>query len=294
MKEFPEDEGYDDQFPLEFPFWYGEQLKASADGCLRYFVPTSQSEQLLDDYMTDLIQSFFNPSLQINADSISPKSSSPKIPLHFATPFDMDAYLKRLKRDFIDRATRTANPGMIGHMTSSLPFFQRPLAKLIAAMNQNVVKTETSSTFTNLERETIGMLHRTFYNNSSLFYETYGQSSRDCLGVLCSGGTIANISALWMARNTCLSEKRVSKIGVYSAMNELGYSRAVIIGSEMLHYSFKKAADILGIGEDGICCIPTDESFSIRADLLVQKIQQLKAENTLIISVIGIAGTTET
>jgi glutamate decarboxylase len=31
---------------------------------------------------------------------------------------------------------------MIGHMTSSLPYFARPLSRLVTTMNQNPVKTE--------------------------------------------------------------------------------------------------------------------------------------------------------
>ena len=44
-------------------------------------------------------------------------------------------------------------PAMIGHMTMSLPYYIRPLSKLVTAMHQNNVKTETGKTTTFIERE---------------------------------------------------------------------------------------------------------------------------------------------
>ncbi len=85
-----------------------------------------------------------------------------------------------------------------------MPYFHIPLAKLLTTLNQNTVKFETSSSFTFLERETIHLLHDAFYHNTTK-YEEWNLRTDVCVGMVCSGGTIANLTALWVARNNILS-----------------------------------------------------------------------------------------
>ncbi|KAI9339393.1 pyridoxal phosphate-dependent transferase [Obelidium mucronatum] len=187
-------------------------------------------------------------------------------------------------------------------MTSALPYFHRPLAKLLTAMNQNVVKLETASTTTYLERETIAMMHHEFYGSTCTksFYTHYIHSFDTALGVFTSGGTIANLTAMWVARNRALGPKPernftgVDKEGLFKSLNVYGYTGAVILGSKMLHYSLKKAVDLLGLGDDGLCLIDVDDKFKIKPDVLERKIEEFKEARVLVIAIIGIAGTTET
>ncbi|KAJ3151919.1 hypothetical protein HDU89_001560 [Geranomyces variabilis] len=235
-------------------------------------------------------------------------------------------YMSYLQTHVVDKSTRVSAPSMIGHMvslkgagssalscrnvlyadmlkpnprqTTSLPFFHRPLARLVTALHQNTVKVETSSTISNLERQTIAMLHREFYGHPEMFYEEQALNPSKCLGIFCSGGTIANISAMWIARNKALPATDafagVHKAGLLSAMKYYGYDGAVVIGSSMLHYSFKKAIDLLGLGDDQLCLIPTDNQFRMRVDLLEAQIKKFQRENILIIAVVAVCGTTET
>eukprot|EP00392_Amoebophrya_sp_AT5.2_P018772 g19395.t1 len=75
--------------------------------------------------------------------------------------------------DIVRDGIHTAAPTMVGHMTSALPCYTSELAKLIAAMNQNVVKTETAKTVTFAERETMARVHRVLYQNEESFL-SYG------------------------------------------------------------------------------------------------------------------------
>jgi glutamate/tyrosine decarboxylase-like PLP-dependent enzyme len=144
------------------------------------------------------------------------------------------------------------------------------------------------------------MMHRMFYARDLKFYQLFAQSVDTALGVVCSGGTIANITAMWLARNKALSAnpdlgiEGISKIGLVKSMKLHGYEGAVIIGSELMHYSFRKAVDLLGLGEDGICLIPSDDKFQMRVALLREKVREFKINNILIIAIVCIAGTTET
>lgn len=97
-----------------------------------------------------------------------------------------------------------AIPLLCAAQTTALPYFHRPLAKLVTAMNQNTVKVETSSAVTFLERETLAKLHHAFYQFDAAMYERYTHRAEACLGSITSGGTLANLTALWCARNTAL------------------------------------------------------------------------------------------
>ncbi|KAJ3303393.1 hypothetical protein HDV03_003962 [Kappamyces sp. JEL0829] len=268
----------------------------SNDSVLNYFHSSSLDEQMLDQYLISLADNF-GGSGPIYATHIQPSSIQAQLSQTPSAPQSMQKYLQGLKIN-VDMATKTGAATQIGHMSSALPYFHRPLARLLTALNQNVVKAETASTFTSLERETIAMLHKDFYNSSDDFYTEFKQASDRALGVACSGGTIANVTAMWAARNSCLALRNsfegVAKEGLLRGLQEYGYSRACIVGSHLMHYSFKKAADLLGLGEDGLVLVPTDEKYRMRVDALKEILGQLKEQNVLVIAVVAICGTTET
>ncbi|KAI8828196.1 pyridoxal phosphate-dependent transferase [Chytriomyces cf. hyalinus JEL632] len=278
------------------------------DSVLHYFVATQDSELSLDLYLSRIISSFLDSPLPVFAGSnenpivTQSRFSRHQVPRSNDDGTTLEEYLNAIKTNVIDRATRVASPKQIGHMTSALPYFHRPLAKLLTAMNQNVVKLETASTTTFLERETIAMMHHEFYGSKypSSFYKHYMHSYDTALGVFTSGGTIANLTAMWVARNRALGPKPevgftgVDKEGLFAGLNVYGYKGAVILGSAMLHYSFKKAVDLLGLGDNGLGLVPVNDKFKMKIDALEEKIKEYQAKQFLIVSIIGIAGTTET
>ena len=198
----------------------------------------------------------------------------------------------------VSQSVHTSAPSFIGHMTSALPFFLMPLSKIMIALNQNLVKIETSKAFTPLERQVLGMLHRLVYDRKDEFYSQWMHSANHSLGAFCSGGTIANITALWVARNNALRAqgnfKGVEKEGLFKAMKHYRYEGLAVLVSERGHYSLKKAADVLGIGQEGLVAIKTDANNRICPDALQEKISQLKQQNIKPFAVVGVAGTTET
>ncbi len=203
-----------------------------------------------------------------------------------------------LLREVVAESVHTASPRFIGHMTSALPYFMLPLSKMMIALNQNLVKIETSKAFTPLERQVLGMLHRLIYNKSEDFYRAHIQESASALGAFCSDGTIANITALWVALNRVFKPTSefagVGEEGLYAAMQHYDRKGVVILVSKRGHYSLKKAANILGIGKRNLISIPTDENNKIKIPKLLEKIAELKANRIAIAAVVGIAGTTET
>ncbi|MCS0394378.1 putative pyridoxal-dependent aspartate 1-decarboxylase [Vibrio diabolicus] len=221
--------------------------------------------------------------------------SSAQIP---EQPEFVSDHTEHLLDTLVSHSVHTSSPSFIGHMTSALPYFLMPLSKIMIALNQNLVKIETSKAFTPLERQVLGMLHRLIYGQSDTFYDQWMHSANHSLGAFCSGGTIANITALWVARNKALrangSFKGVEKEGLFKAMKHYGYDGLAVLVSERGHYSLKKAADVLGLGQEGLVAVKTDANNRIIVDDLKAKIAELEKQNIKPIAVIGVAGTTET
>ncbi len=198
----------------------------------------------------------------------------------------------------VSQSVHTASPGFIGHMTSSMPYFMLPLAKIMIALNQNSVKIETSKAFTPLESQVIGMLHHLIYAREDAFYDHWTHNREHALGVFASGGTTANITGLWVARNLLLKARGTFR-GVYhdglaAGLQEYGYKGLAVLVSRRGHYSLRKAADLLGIGRSNVIGLPTDDRNKCSITALKKAIADLKQRQIGILAIIGIAGTTET
>ena len=207
-------------------------------------------------------------------------------------------YSEQMMESLVSHSVHTSSPSFIGHMTSALPYFLLPLSKMMVGLNQNVVKIETSKAFTPLERQVLGMMHHLVYGQESSFYDQWMHSAEHALGAFCSGGTVANITALWVARNVCFKPdgdfQGIGQEGLYAALKHYGYEGVAVIVSKRGHYSLSKSADLLGIGRSSFIAIDVDEDNKIRIDLLEQKCGELKQKNIKVLAIIAIAGTTET
>lgn len=246
--------------------------------------------QNLNQFLREHIVAEEKPLTEIEKDFTD--SSMPEYPTY------VSEHTEHLLETVVSQSVHTSAPSFIGHMTSALPYFLMPLSKIMIALNQNLVKIETSKAFTPLERQVLGMLHRLIYGQESAFYERWMHSADHSLGAFCSGGTIANITALWVARNRLLQPegnfKGIAQEGLFAALTHYKYSGLAIFVSERGHYSVKKAADVLGIGQDSVIPVKTDNNNRICLHDLKLKMDQAKEKNIKPLAIIGVAGTTET
>ena len=103
------------------------------------------------------------------------KSKVPEAPISTDTNV-VENYVNDLVQRTVNDSINTASPNMIGHMTSSLPYFMRPLSRLVTTLNQNAVKTETAKSVTFLEREAVAQLHQQIFQNDEAFYKKWAQN----------------------------------------------------------------------------------------------------------------------
>ncbi len=197
-------------------------------------------------------------------------------------------------------AVNVASPYFVGHMTSAIPFFMVHLKTIIAALNQNVVKLETSKVLSVVEKQVVAKIHRMIYNQKESFYREHVQNTDTTLGVFVEGGTTANLTAMWAARNAKFPPKDgfsgIESEGVAAAYHAYDVDRCVILVSRRGHYSLRKAGGVLGIGNKNVIALDTDKKNRIDLSCLKRTIDTLKREipKTCILAIVGIAGATET
>ncbi len=104
----------------------------------------------------------------------------------------------------------------------------------------------------------------------------YGEGSG---GVLTSGGSLANLSAIVVARHERLPEN---------------FLNGTIYVSEQVHHSVVKAATLAGFPARNVRRIPVDEAFAVRLDRMEEAIQADRRSGLEPFLVVGSAGTTNT
>jgi len=146
----------------------------------------------------------------------------------------IEEYLRYLEQHVLPHSINMYSPRCMGHMSSVLPAFALMLTNLVVGINQNLVKREASKSFALIERQAAGIFHRLIYGFRRGFYDQHVHSKDAILGIMASGGTLANITALWIARNRCLGRQNgfagVEKEGMRAALEHYGYADAVLIG----------------------------------------------------------------
>lgn len=253
----------------------------------------AQIEQHLSDNILDFLSQHV-VTKKTSLEEVEKDFSDAKVP---EAPEFVSTHAESLLDKLVAHSVNTYAPTFIGHMTSALPYFHLPLSKLMVGLNQNLVKIETSKAFTPLERQVLGMMHNLVYDQPQSFYDAHLHSAAHSLGAFCSGGTIANITSLWVARNKLLGPQKgfagVAKAGLAAAYRFHDINNLGVMCSKRGHYSLSKAVDVLGLGREQLLTLPApqqtlDPAKALRAGKRYQE------EGNKLLAIVGVGGTTET
>lgn len=107
-------------------------------------------------------------------------------------------------------------------------------------------------------------------------------------GILLSGGSMANITALTVARNHQL-KKNIRKEGLRAVEGQL-----VMYCSSETHSCMQKAAEVLGLGADALRKIEVNEAYQMDAHKLAETIEADLEKGFVPFCVVGNAGTVNT
>ena len=166
-----------------------------------------------------------------------------------------------------------AHPGYLGHM-DPLPTTASILGDWVAAaLDNNMLSVEMSPVLSRLETQLLAEIAQLF---------GLGPAAG---GLLASGGSLANLQALTVARNRqlgCLDRGLA------------GQPPAVILASELAHTSLQKAAMVLGLGRQGLVPVPTNQQGEMDPNALADCIKGCRARGQRPFAVVATAGTTVT
>ena len=107
-------------------------------------------------------------------------------------------------------------------------------------------------------------------------------------GILVSGGSMANITALTVARNS-FGEEKIRQKGLKAASGQL-----LIYCSVETHSCIQKAAEIIGLGTDAVRKIGVNERFELDVDQLKTQLEADLQAGFLPFCLVGTAGTVNT
>jgi aromatic-L-amino-acid decarboxylase len=189
------------------------------------------------------------------------------------TPTPFESLLREIEQKLLPYSVGVNHPGYFGLMTPT-PTSAGILGDFIAsALNQNLGTYSIGPAAVTIERQTLRWLTD---------LAGYGPGAG---GNLTSGGTMANMIALKLARDR-VSGDQAQRRGARNPM-------AVYV-SEERHVSVDKAVDVVGLGRDSLRTLPTDDSFALRLDALEAAIARDKEAGIRPACIVGIAGTTST
>ncbi len=178
-----------------------------------------------------------------------------------------------LFKDILQHSIQVHHPRYMGHQVS-VPALVAGLAGLLSDVLSNGTGVYEMGMSSNaLERLVTDWLAAKIGYNA------------DAAGILTSGGSLANLTAMLAAR----------KAKAPTEVWENGHhEKLAVLVSEEAHYCIDRAGRIMGMGSEGIIKVPVNEQFQIRADLLEDYLRQAENSGLTVIAVIGCAASTAT
>ncbi|WP_269622853.1 pyridoxal phosphate-dependent decarboxylase family protein [Prochlorococcus marinus] len=224
-------------------------------------------------YLTDQkIKSFLEESCTRLCDwfattdqrEISPRFSElPEI-----DPFDEGLAPNELLDDLqliMNGSYQPSHPGALAHLDPP-PLVGSIVGDLISAgLNNNLLAEELSPSLTKLERS----LCRWFAGKLGL--------PKSAGGVSASGGSLANLMALLVAR---------------SQAKRLYDTEIVVMASIEAHVSISRAIKVMGLPPHALCQLPTDNEGKIIISSLEENLRKIQSEGKKCFAVVATAGTT--
>lgn len=294
--------------------------------------PKSENEDWVRTRMRSVLDGWFEWRKQLFADDPAVITDADQAAPAFV---EQRRLLDRRLAELVEQLRGEApiySPRYIGHMASevALPALLGHFAALLH--NPNILSKEASKIGTVIETEAIGMLARMI-----------GFDPKVARGHFTSGGTVANLEAVWRARfridhrlalALTLAEDHDLPLDVFVAAHRpaervsdlmtrhgvrdaamrarsavLGnpfevaeriarragepYRGPVILAPGHKHYSWIKAANVFGLGEEAFWSVPLDAEGRLCLAGLAARIDEARAAGRPVLMVVSVAGTTE-
>ncbi|MDN7120783.1 aminotransferase class V-fold PLP-dependent enzyme [Nocardioides sp. ChNu-153] len=176
--------------------------------------------------------------------------------------------LEEVRRVYLDHAVWFHHPHYQAHLNCPVAL-PAVIGDVIAvAVNSSLDTWDQSGTATHMERHLLAWTARRI------------GLPRDADGIFTTGGTQSNLQALLLARGEALAGGA-----------DLADLR--IVASANAHFSSRKAAMVLGLGEDAVVHTDVDAQGRLDVEDLDRVLTRLRAEGRTVMAVVATAGTTD-
>lgn len=234
----------------------------------------------LSSQVTQLVTDYFS---EVSNLPVFPKTSAGKTIGKIGTqlPVEGEPFEQLLDdcRTIIENSRHNGHPRFFGYVASpATP--PGAFGDLIAsALNTNLTSWRSGPAATEIERTVISWL-------ATLI--GYGSENLPAHGLLTSGGSMANLTALLMAHRA-KSDPDVASKGLWNVSAPM-----TLYASDQIHMSIPKAADILGFGRAQVRFVPGDDRFRMHVTALREIIAADIQEGLKPFCIVGSAGTVNT
>lgn len=240
-----------------------------------FIAPDSQNRELIEIVFGNVIKQLLD--YLCHADDVPPY---PQLKIFAENSFkipELGMSLEHIQEKLATLYEYSMNPSSsyyLGHMDSISNIYAILGETIAAAINNNMLSLEMSPFLTQLE-----------YGLINEFCDLFNLP-KTAGGVMTSGGSLANLQALVVARN----QKLKLTHGNLTRLTQI----PIIFCSEVAHASVSKAAMLIGIGSENVIKIAIDSNFQMDLDDLRQKIAYYSVDEYIPIAIVATAGTTIT
>ncbi|WP_350285427.1 aminotransferase class I/II-fold pyridoxal phosphate-dependent enzyme [uncultured Croceitalea sp.] len=176
-------------------------------------------------------------------------------------------------KEIFKRTTHTHHPKYVGHQVSAPAPITVLTAMISAVLNNGMAVYEMGMSPSAIEKVVTDSICKKIGYASGY------------AGLLTSGGTLANLTALLSARRAKVA---------HDIWNE-GYAQPLgVMVCEQAHYCIDRAAKIMGLGENGIIKIASKADFSMDTAQLEQAYEEAISSGIKIFAIVGSAPSTPT
>ncbi|SDW86614.1 L-2,4-diaminobutyrate decarboxylase [Marinococcus luteus] len=192
---------------------------------------------------------------------------------------DFDSVLKEVMEHIMKCSLNISHPHAMAHLHCP-PLLSGVCADVIvSALNQSMDSWDQSPAATTVETEVVNWL-----------CELY-QLPQTAAGTFTTGGTQSNFMGLLLARDQYCARELSHDVKADGLPAEA--ARFKIFCSEEAHFTVKKSAVQLGLGERSVVGVPTDEHKKMSTGKLEAFIQEARVAGDHPIAIVATAGTTD-
>ncbi|WP_277741086.1 aspartate aminotransferase family protein [Streptomyces sp. LX-29] len=192
---------------------------------------------------------------------------------------DAGAALEELEEVYLRDAIYFHHPRYLAHLNCPVVIPALVGEAVLSAINSSLDTWDQSAGGTLIERRLIDWTT-----------ERLGLG-QDADGIFTSGGTQSNFQALLLAREEAVTQALKNAAEPLTQHDIL--PRLRILSSEVSHFSVKKSAKLLGLGQDAVISVETDRDRRMRPAALARELERCHREGLVVMAVVATAGTTD-